>query len=370
MTVNCLKGLYYSLINILNFLLPKFKYQVAIITFPDFDDQSRVLSKDLVGYEIYVLVEDAAFMPAFMPQNIKVVPRRTLRGICVLLTSRCILLTHGLDERFRLLRKSRQVVINVTHGMYFKKMHKLLGADIPTPQFHFVLSTSPLFSPMLCEMFALRMSSVVVSNLPRTNILISNFDSQYFIDLRKCFKKIHLWMPTYRKSKTSTDIDTDNLVGDSSFDWENLNKILRNKSELLIIKPHPLAMFNFEQTDYSNIKIMSNDDLLLRGFSLYEFIAHIDVLWTDYSSVFVDFMVTGKPIIFVMLDRAEYEKKRGLTINLEKFNLPGPLIETFNDLIDSLSRDTYEKPYSIQPFATTSDPIDVTKVFANIIEGN
>jgi CDP-glycerol glycerophosphotransferase (TagB/SpsB family) len=365
-----MKGLYYSLINILNLLLPKFKYQVAIITFPDFDDQSRVLSKDLVGYEVYVLVEDAAFIPAYMPQNIKVVPRRTLRGICVLLTSRCILLTHGLDERFRLLRKSRQVVINVTHGMYFKKMHKLLGSDIPTPQFHFVLSTSPLFSPMLCEMFALSKSSIVMSNLPRTNILLSRESSQYFINLRKRFRKIHLWMPTYRKSKISIDIDTDSLVGDWSFNWEKLNQMMRCKGELLIIKPHPSAIFKFDSSDYSNINVMTNEDLLLRGFSLYAFMAHIDILWTDYSSVFVDFMVTRRPIIFLMLDRRIYEKNRGLTINLDKLDFPGPIIETFSELIDSLSSDTYEKHYSIQPFLSSCQRVETTKIFRNMMEGN
>jgi CDP-glycerol glycerophosphotransferase len=60
-----------------------------------------------------------------------------------------------------------------------------------------------------------------------------------------------------------------------------------------------------------------------------------DVLVTDYSSVMFDFSVTGKPIIFLAPDIAEYEAKRGFYFDL-RAEAPGPICSNSAEVIEAL----------------------------------
>jgi CDP-glycerol glycerophosphotransferase len=60
-----------------------------------------------------------------------------------------------------------------------------------------------------------------------------------------------------------------------------------------------------------------------------------DVLVTDYSSVMFDFSVTGKPIIFLAPDIAEYESKRGFYFDLSA-EAPGPICGNSKEVIAAL----------------------------------
>ena len=65
---------------------------------------------------------------------------------------------------------------------------------------------------------------------------------------------------------------------------------------------------------------------------LYPFLGSCDYLLTDYSSVFIDFDITGKPIGFVMDDIDEYRNTRGLYFDDLESVLPGPVIRDYDSL--------------------------------------
>ena len=52
-----------------------------------------------------------------------------------------------------------------------------------------------------------------------------------------------------------------------------------------------------------------------------EILSVTDVLISDYSSIFYDFMLTGKPILFYVPDAENFEDYRGLYFGFDK--LPG-----------------------------------------------
>ncbi|MFK3970449.1 CDP-glycerol glycerophosphotransferase family protein [Pseudomonas sp. NPDC087358] len=63
-----------------------------------------------------------------------------------------------------------------------------------------------------------------------------------------------------------------------------------------------------------------------------------DALITDYSSCFIDFMLTGRPQISFAYDRAMYAgQERGMFYNLEDV-FPGPVCEDFDALLNALER--------------------------------
>lgn len=55
-----------------------------------------------------------------------------------------------------------------------------------------------------------------------------------------------------------------------------------------------------------------------------------DLLVTDYSSVFFDFLSTGRPVVFYAPDAQDYEQYRGWYLGLDE--LPGPVVSHVHDL--------------------------------------
>src|SRR5699024_5610329 len=60
----------------------------------------------------------------------------------------------------------------------------------------------------------------------------------------------------------------------------------------------------------------------------------IDILITDYSSVFFEFIPTKRPVIFYAYDEKKYQAERGTYIPMDK--LPGPLCHTIDEVIESI----------------------------------
>lgn len=61
-----------------------------------------------------------------------------------------------------------------------------------------------------------------------------------------------------------------------------------------------------------------------------ELLSVVDILISDYSSIFFDFLGTRRPILFYVPDLKEYTENRGLYIPLEQ--LPGPVSENLEDI--------------------------------------
>ncbi|MBM6621185.1 CDP-glycerol glycerophosphotransferase family protein [Micrococcaceae bacterium RIT802] len=59
-----------------------------------------------------------------------------------------------------------------------------------------------------------------------------------------------------------------------------------------------------------------------------------DILVTDYSSIYVDFLATGRPVFFFAPDAVDYERDRGSYTPPE--GLPGPSAETIARLVENM----------------------------------
>ncbi len=61
-----------------------------------------------------------------------------------------------------------------------------------------------------------------------------------------------------------------------------------------------------------------------------------DALLTDYSSLMFDFAVTGKPILFLAPDLADYRDSRGFYLDFEA-EAPGPILATSDEVVARLA---------------------------------
>ena len=64
-------------------------------------------------------------------------------------------------------------------------------------------------------------------------------------------------------------------------------------------------------------------------------LAATDILITDFSSVFFDYLVTDKPIIFYAWDQDIYSEDRGMYLDIAE--LPAPILKTVIEIADYLS---------------------------------
>lgn len=131
-------------------------------------------------------------------------------------------------------------------------------------------------------------------------------------------KKVILYAPTWRNRLDDEEKQQQQLV-------EDVKTIQKRFSReyVILLKTH-----YYETIKEEEIKCVPN------SMDTNELLAIVDLLITDYSSIFFDFLPTKKPIIFFTRDLREYEQYRGTYLNMKE--LPGPLCETLEDVIYSI----------------------------------
>jgi CDP-glycerol glycerophosphotransferase (TagB/SpsB family)/glycosyltransferase involved in cell wall biosynthesis len=76
-----------------------------------------------------------------------------------------------------------------------------------------------------------------------------------------------------------------------------------------------------------------------------QILAISDAVITDYSSIFIDYLTTGRPVLFFTPDLPDYEDSRGLYLPIDQW--PGPLSSTLEELahhINQLDTGTDDDP--------------------------
>ncbi|WP_312647391.1 CDP-glycerol glycerophosphotransferase family protein [Aminipila sp.] len=170
--------------------------------------------------------------------------------------------------------------------------------------------------------------------LPRNDRLLE-FEQNHILRQEFCKKnnipfssKLLLYAPTWREA-TFHEIETSNL--------EELNELLKRESAYFLYRPHHHGGI-FSQKDIENLSNFIFFDSTVMADSQAA-ISIIDCLITDYSSIFVDFLLLNKPIFFYVFDLVKYKDDRGLVIDYKNDMMtPGPKIFDMKELIDEISK--------------------------------
>lgn len=148
-----------------------------------------------------------------------------------------------------------------------------------------------------------------------------------------------LYAPTFRDSEKIINAFSKKTVIE-------LNEICNKNNYNFYIKLHPNNTWikNIDEK-YKNIKIINDIDV-------QELLIETDLLITDYSSIYIDFLLTKKPIIFYAYDLDKYLKtNREMYINYENAIIKEWLVEKEDELLNlindikSLENNKYQKKY-------------------------
>ena len=200
--------------------------------------------------------------------------------------------------------------------------------------FTILLAASDFFVPIMQKAFNCRPEQVVVCGHPRNDALFQPGDPLSQLGLAGSWKRLILWLPTFRQSAFLGNQDasvsgTGLPILQSREEMERINEVLAASDTLLIAKIHPAQ--DLEQIDtrgFSHIRILTNDQMQKAECNLYQLLASADGLITDYSSVYFDYLLLNRPIGFTVDDIEEYTQNRGFVVDDPRPLMPGRFIHT------------------------------------------
>ncbi|MFF2589741.1 CDP-glycerol glycerophosphotransferase family protein [Peribacillus butanolivorans] len=271
--------------------------------------------------------------------NVKFVQRNSKEYLKYLATSEYLINNSTFQSFF--IPKINQIYINTWHGTPLKNMgfdipgnpsvsqnvvRNFLSADyILSPNAH----TTDIFTRSY-KLNGLYKGKIVEEGYPRIDLTLNTNPREYKDYLRTLDLKINdgkeniLYAPTWKGTNLAkVDNDILQIIADINYLESQIGEQYN-----LLIKVHPFLYK--EANKHTEIK----NRLIPDYVDTNELLATVDLLITDYSSIFFDFLVTNKPILFYTWDTDVYTEERGQY--LQNDELPGPMLFNSKELAHAI----------------------------------
>lgn len=242
------------------------------------------------------------------------------------------------------IKKPKQIYINTWHGTPLKYMgldieNGLHGSQNIIKNF---LSSDYLISPnrYTTTIFkrAFKLENIYGGEFleigyPRIDLTLNSTRKDIISELNHYLhinndQSILLYCPTWRgEDVNAPEASLNHIV-------EEVKKLETHLEYQVLVKVHPYLYKDA-------LKIKSLKPYLIPDyFDTNEILAIVDLMITDYSSIFFDYLVTNKPIVFYTPDFDEYQSSRGMYI--ANHDLPGPVVHHIDDVITEIKQKTYD----------------------------
>lgn len=260
--------------------------------------------------------------------NLMVVDKSRPRALWYFMTARCAFHTHGLFLNPP--RNRRKPVVNLWHGDGPKRLTSPPGAAPPTSDV--VISGSSLLAAEKVRHCAVEPDQVTLVANPRVDqFLRPTSDASLRALGLDPDKGIVVYVPTYRVAKSVGANAAWSDGGPQSQVLSQTASVLSTAIESaghqIVVRPHPL-----DGSDFGTTAVADDDSLARAGTSLYSLLARTSLLITDYSSIWVDYLLLDKPVLFIVDDLDGYADTRGFVVDDLLGLLPGPIVESGADV--------------------------------------
>ena len=261
-------------------------------------------------------------------QSTQTTPSGDHVSISTALTAKYIISTHGTPAW----KSKGQVSIELWHGLPLKTIGHFAGTNHPgtlarlsatwrlrrfANSVDYLITTSEFERLIFSSAFLINPGRILILGQPRCDALYgpkgSGMEALCSILGRNDIaeKKILLYLPTFREY----DVDASRRILEEILADEKFRRFLEDEDLLFICKPHPHDEGVFQTYNGEYVCILLNDDLQKIGTTIYDFLSTVDVLITDYSSIYFDFLHMNRPIVFHAPDIEEYKRMRDLSSN-------------------------------------------------------
>lgn len=337
-----------TVIRLLNILIPKKENQIYLRSHYEYRDNIHAILDELLkrSKQHYVIYGDGVVFKEYVSNGVRYVKPGSLKSLLAFLRSKYVFNDGGMFLNTKPLKS--QIIVNSWHGVSLKKIGYYLKGynnDSYEPTSTFVVTYSEFFADVMSKAFAVNRNNVLLTGEPRNDYFFRPVSPNPLMSIgidKEKFRYVVIWMPTYRQN--SVDSTSDGALYEygipliNSSNLNTLNEFCKTNNILLIIKWHGLqSNEKGKGLVFSNVRFLTSKDIGEARISLNEIVGQCDCLITDYSSVYVNYLVLNKPICFAYDDIEEYKKNRGFMFENVESIMPGYHTNTFNGLMAFLT---------------------------------
>ena len=260
----------------------------------------------------------------------------SVKGVWLSLRAGCGIVSNSAFDLNGYLQPRR--MFNMWHGFPLKRIRnddpaearrsrvkRAIGAVLPNSTWRMDLGLASLgavHAELLASGFEVDLASVRKDGYPRNDCLVADSGPRNGVVLRV------MYLPTFR------DRSGFSPLGElATAATEGLDDALAAHRVELLVRPHPVDGGRLP-TGLKAIKIDES------GTDVHLALRHVDILVTDYSSIYVDFLLTQRPIIFAPFDLGSYlENDRPMYFRYDDVT-PGPKCWDWTEVLRALLRFT------------------------------
>ena len=331
--------------------------------------------KEWSSYSVYVVVcEDSKQavidrMKFYQYDQVNTVIRNSDEYQRLLATCKYLITDNSFPPYY--VKRKGQIMLNTWHGTPLKTLGRCdiaNSSSISNVQKNFTTSDYVLFPnkytrDIFMEDYCLKnisQNKVILADYPR-NIAFFNETLKKAIkdkyDLHG--KQLFAYMPTWRGSSRSADIEEQQKI---TKDYLKAIDELLQDHQILYVNLHFLIGNQIDLSEMKHIRMFPKE------YETYDFLNVIDVLISDYSSVFFDFAITKRKVVLFTYDLEEYIASRGMYFPID--DLPFKKVSTPQALVDELNNpvvDDYRE--FVEKFCAYADPKVVEHLLNLLVYG-
>lgn len=300
----------------------------------------KYVVENSLNYKCYIAIKDEKdpmvewIKKTYSNKNIEIVQYQSKKYLNILATAKYLINDTTFLPYFN--KRKEQIYLNTWHGTPLKK----LGNDIKNSNFtdnknvqknllsadKIALSNEFTGQKLIGsnDLNGILNSKISITGNARMDLTLNSKKEQIYDKYNlNSNKKLVLYAPTYKN-------DDNRMVKDDINELINERNIIQTHlgdDYTVYIKPHYLLTQNNDTFNIDNYFIPNWNDA-------NEILSVVDVLITDYSSIFFDFLPLNRPIYFYMKDKEDYSSERGLYMDINE--LPGSVSNSMNDLLIQL----------------------------------
>ncbi|MBM6126943.1 CDP-glycerol glycerophosphotransferase family protein [Staphylococcus epidermidis] len=300
----------------------------------------KYVVENSLNYKCYIAIKDEKdpmiewIKKTYSSKNIEIVQYQSKKYLNILATAKYLVNDTTFLPYFN--KRKEQIYLNTWHGTPLKK----LGKDIKNSNFtdnknvqknllsadKIALSNEFTGQKLIGsnDLNGILNSKISITGNARMDLTLNSKKEQIYDKYNlNSNKKLVLYAPTYKN-------DDNRMIKNDINELINERNIIQTHlgdDYTVYIKPHYLLTQNNDICNIDNYFIPNWNDA-------NEILSVVDVLITDYSSIFFDFLPLNRPIYFYMKDKEDYSSERGLYMDINE--LPGSVSNSMNDLLIQL----------------------------------
>ena len=290
---------------------------------------------NLPGIRPYFVINDPVLREKLSAEHGEkyFIETRSAKGIRKALRAGVWFTSAGLPVYGQHLNKDR-LIVNLWHGVPLKKIALLDPNLKPSSRIYFhrifsenythILTTADTLVPVMSESFDVKPEIVRVWGQPRNDVMFAPNDREALLNgIYKNlpeYKKLILYAPTFR------DGGRTRLFPFPDYEKKAFETFLEENGILLFLRTHIKEQESTNRYLSDRVRFLGNKEAEDIACVLNIF----DLLVTDYSSIYIDYLLLDRPEIFLPYDKEAYLSDRGMNFEYEKVT-PGPRPSTMKE---------------------------------------